>query len=129
MVKNTSKATNLKDFRGKKLIIVFGSTTEKDIRANAPEVEILGFKTYKEAFNALKAGRAEGIMADDTILMSYAYNDKSVKILPKRYSQEPYAVVFRKEPESEKLLNKVDYIVETLQTTGRMNKIKNKWGL
>ena len=129
LTKSTSKATNLKDFRGKKLIIVFGSTGEEDLRANAPDIEILGFKTYKEAYNALKAGKADGIMADDTILMGFAYNDKSVKILPKRYSQEPYAVVFRKEPESETLLNKIDYIVETLQTTGRMNKLKEKWGL
>lgn len=129
LTRSSSNATNLKDFRGKKLIIVFGSTGEEDLRANAPDVEILGFKTYKEAYNALKAGKAAGIMADDTILMGFAYNDVSVKILPKRYSQEPYAVVFRKDPESLTLMNKVDYIVETLQTTGRMNRLKEKWGL
>ena len=127
--KNSNKATTLKDFEGKKLIIVFGSTSENNLRTNVPEVEILGFKNYKDAFNALKTGKAEGIVADDTILYGFAYNDKSVKILPKRYSQEPYAVAFRKEKETIRLLNKIDYIIENLQSTRKLDKMREKWNI
>ena len=129
LTKSSSKATGLMDFEDKKLIVVFGSTSERNLRTNVPNVEVLGFKTYKEAYNALKAGKADGIVADDTILLSYALNDKSVKLLPKRYSQEPYAVVFRQETDSSTLIDRVDYIIDSLQSSGRLTKMLEKWGI
>ena len=127
LVNSTSKATGLRDFQGKKLIIVFGSTSERNLRSNVPEIEVIGFKTYNDAYKALKSGKAEGIVADDTILMNYSLNDKSVKLLPKRYSQEPYAIAFRKENESKRLMTKVDYVIEELQRTGKLNRLQEKW--
>ena len=129
LTKSNSKATGLKDFKGKKLIIVFGSTSEENLRTNVPDIQVLGFKTYNEAYNALKAGKADGIVADDTILMGFAMKDKSVKLLPKRFSQEPYAVAFRKEQDSARLLDKVNYIIENLQSTGKLTKMQEKWGI
>lgn len=127
LVRNSSKATSLRDFTGKKLIIVFGSTSEKNLRSNVPEVTVIGYKTYNDAYNALKNGKADGIVADDTVLLGFSTNDKSVKLLPKRYSKEPYAVVFRKDDASINFTNKVNYIVENLQSTGRLNRLQEKW--
>lgn len=127
LVKNSSKASSLRDFSGKKLIIVFGSTSERNLRSNVPEVTIIGYKTYQEAYNALKAGKADGIVADDIILLGFSTNDKSVKILPKRYSKEPYAVVFRKDEASSNFNSKVDYIIENLQSSGKLNRLQEKW--
>lgn len=127
LVRSSSKATSLRDFTGKKLIIVFGSTSEKNLRSNVPEVTVIGYKTYNDAYNALKNGKADGIVADDTVLLGFSTNDKSVKLLPKRYSKEPYAVVFRKDDASINFTNKVNYIVENLQSTGRLNRLLEKW--
>lgn len=127
LVRSSSKATSLRDFTGKKLIIVFGSTSEKNLRSNVPEVTVIGYKTYNDAYNALKNGKADGIVADDTVLLGFSTNDKSVKLLPKRYSKEPYAVVFRKDDDSINFTNKVNYIVENLQSTGRLNRLQEKW--
>lgn len=127
MVKSNSKMTGLRNFRGKKLIIVFGSTSEGNLQTNVPDVDVIGFKTYNEAYNALKAGKAEGIVADDTILYRFAMNDKGVKILPKRYSQEPYAVALRKEKESTRLLSKIDFIIDNLQSSRHLNQMQKKW--
>lgn len=127
LVRSSSKATSLRDFTGKKLIIVFGSTSEKNLRSNVPEVTVIGYKTYNDAYNALKNGKADGIVADDTVLLGFSTNDKSVKLLPKRYSKEPYAVVFRKDDVSINFTNKVNYIVENLQSTGRLNRLQEKW--
>lgn len=127
LVRSSSKATSLRDFTGKKLIIVFGSTSEKNLRSNVPEVIVIGYKTYNDAYNALKNGKADGIVADDTVLLGFSTNDKSVKLLPKRYSKEPYAVVFRKDDASINFTNKVNYIVENLQSTGRLNRLQEKW--
>lgn len=127
LVRSSSKATSLRDFTGKKLIIVFGSTSEKNLRSNVPEVTVIGYKTYNDAYNALKNGKADGIVADDTVLLGFSTNDKAVKLLPKRYSKEPYAVVFRKDDASINFTNKVNYIVENLQSTGRLNRLQEKW--
>ena len=127
LVRSSSKATSLRDFTGKKLIIVFGSTSEKNLRSNVPEVTVIGYKTYNDAYNALKNGKADGIVADDTVLLGFSTNDKSVKLLPKRYTKEPYAVVFRKDDTSINFTNKVNYIVENLQSTGRLNRLQEKW--
>lgn len=127
LVKNSSKATSLSDFEGEKLIIVYGSTSERDLRTNVPGVKLIGYKTYNEAVEALKSGKAEGIVADDTILLGYAYNDSSIKLLPKRYSKEPYAVAFRSETDSRLLIEKIDYIIKELQGSGQLNKLQEKW--
>ena len=129
LTKNNTKYSGLRDFRGKKLIVVFGSTSERNLRSNVPEVEVIGFKTYNDAYNALKAGKAEGIVSDDTILIGYALKDSSLKLLPKRYSQEPYAIAFRKEKESERLLKNIDVILDNLETTGKLRKLQEKWGI
>lgn len=127
LTNRANKVTSLKDFKGEKLIIVFGSTSENNLRTNVPEVEVLGFKTYNDAFNALKMGKAKGIVADDTILYNLALKDSSVKILPKRYSQEPYAVAFRKEKESARLIREINYIIDNLQNTRQLDKMREKW--
>ena len=127
LVRSTSKATSLRDFEGNKLIIVYGSTSEKNLRSNVPEVTVLGYKTYNDAYKALKSGKAEGIVADDTILLNFALNDKSVKLLPKRYSKEPYAIAFRKGEQSVRLISKTNYVIENLQSTGRLNRLQEKW--
>lgn len=127
LVNSSSKATSLSDFEGKKLIIVFGSTSERNLRTNVPEVTVIGYKNYNDAYRALKQNKADGIVADDTILLSYALKDKSVKLLPKRYSKEPYAVVFRKEKESERLLIRVNHIIGRLASKGQLNRLQEKW--
>ena len=114
LVNKSSKATSLRDFEGKNLIIVFGSTSERNLRTNVPEVNVIGYKNYNDAYKALKSNKAEGIVADDTILLGFAVSDNTVKLLPKRYSKEPYAIAFRKEEESKRLREKVNYIVKNL---------------
>ena len=127
LVKSSSQAQSLSDFEGERLIIVFGSTSERNLRTNVPEVKIVGYKNYTQAVNALKDGKAQGIVADDSILLGFAVNDKSVKLLPKRYSKEPYAVAVRKDDKSTRLLAKVNDVIGSLQSTGRLNRLQEKW--
>lgn len=129
LVPSSSKATSLKDFENQKMIVVFGSTSERNLQTNVPGITVIGYKTYPEAYSALKQNKANGIIADDTILYGFALKDKSVKILPKRYSKEPYAVAFRKDEKSKRLLTQVNYITGNLIQTGRLNRLQEKWGI
>ena len=127
LVPQNSKITSLSDLNGKKVIIIFGSTAENNLRLIAPEANILGFRTYTSGYSALKQGLADAMMSDDTILMGFAQTDNSLKLLPKRYTKEPYAIGFNKGEESARLEKRVDYIIKGMRQSGDLERLKDKW--
>lgn len=127
LVPQNSKIATMSDLNEKKVIIIFGSTAESNLRLIAPEADIIGFKTYTSGYNALKQNRADAMTSDDTILMGFALADKSVKLLPKRYTKEPYAIGFKKDTSSLRLENKVNFILKNMRVNGELMKLKNKW--
>ncbi|MBQ8668676.1 transporter substrate-binding domain-containing protein [bacterium] len=129
LVKKGSKIKTLKDLTGKTAIIVFGSTSEKSLRTAVPSLKVIGYKTYPEALKALKADRADAIVSDDTILLGMQLKDDSVVLLPKRYTKEPYAVAFRKGPESRDLIRAVNNVIEIETRNGQLKKIKSTFGI
>ena len=129
LVKKGSKIKTLRDLNGKRAIIVFGSTSERSLRAAVPNVGIRGYKTYTEAFTALKNGKADAIVSDDTILLGLALKDDSVELLPKRYSREPYAVAFRKGAESKDLIKAVNNVIDLETRNGNLKKIQESFGI
>lgn len=129
LVKKGSMIKGLQDLSDKKVIIVFGSTSEKSIRLAVPGVSIIGAKTYPAALQLLKAGKADAIVSDDTILIGMALRDKSVTLLPKRYSKEPYGVALRKGPESADLLTAINNVIDIETQNGHLKKIKASFGI
>ena len=115
------------ELKDKTAIIVFGSTVERNLRSNVPNIRIIGYKTYPEAFNALKAEKADAMIADDTILFGFERQDNTVKILPKRYSKEPYAVALRKGELSSSLKEFIDFEITELVNKGVIRQLKAKW--
>ncbi len=129
LVKKGSLIRNIQDLKEKKVAIIFGSTSEQSIRLAVPGVKIVGCKTYPAALQHLKSGKADAIVADDTILIGMALRDKSVELLPKRYSKEPYGVALRKGPESEDLLTAVNNVIDIETHNGHLKKIKASFGI
>jgi len=129
MVRKDSPVRTLRDLNGRKAIIVFGSTSERSLRMAVPNVGIVGYRTYPDAFKALKSGKADAIVSDDTILLGLALKDDSVKLLPKRYTKEPYAVAFRKGAESKELIKAVDNVIEIETRNGTLKKVQKSFGI
>lgn len=127
LVPKTSKITSISDLNGKKVIIIYGSTAENNLRLIAPESEIMGFRTYTSGYSALIQGIADAMVADDTVLMGFAAADENLKFLPKRYTKEPYAIGFKKGEESAKLEKKVDFILKGMLRNGDIARLKSKW--
>lgn len=124
-----SKVKTLGDLDDKNVGVLYGSTAEKNIRMILPSVNVLGYKTYHDAYSALKAGRIAAITSDDTILRSYALTDSSVKLLPKRYTRELYAIGVRKDIESRSLLKIININVSNMVNDGTLTSLKRKWKL
>lgn len=127
LVPKNSKITSMSDLNGKRVIIIFGSTSEKNLRLFAPDADIIGFKTYTSGYSALKSGRADAMTSDDSILLGLAMADSSVKLLPHIYSKEPYGIGFKKGSSSGRLRSKVNLILENMVSSGELAKLQNKW--
>ncbi len=85
-----SDITSLRQLNGRQVIIIYGSTGEMSVRMNVPDATIIGYKTYIDGFNALKAMIADqssdAMIADDTVLYGltdFTMDDDSVKFCRK----------------------------------------------
>jgi putative glutamine transport system substrate-binding protein len=129
LVRKNSPIKSIRDLNGKRAIIVFGSTAENSIRTVVPNLGIIGYKTYPDAYQALKAGKADAIVGDDSILMNFSLNDSGVVLLTRRYTKEPYAVAFKKGSESSSLVTAVNNIIDIETKNGNLKKIRKSFGI
>lgn len=64
--------TTTEQLAGKTLIVSKGTTAETYFAENHPEVRLLKFDTYTEAFNALLDGRGDALSTDNTEVLAWA---------------------------------------------------------
>lgn len=64
--------TSVDQLKGKKLIIIKGTTAETYFTKNHPEVELLKFDQITQAFEALKDKRGAALSQDNTLLFAWA---------------------------------------------------------
>lgn len=64
--------TTAEQLAGKTLIVSKGTTAETYFTENHPEVRLLKFDTYTEAFNALLDGRGDALSTDNTEVLAWA---------------------------------------------------------
>ncbi len=64
--------TNVEQLKGKTLIISKGTTAETYFTNNYPEVKLLKFDQYSEAYNALLDGRGDALSTDNTEVLAWA---------------------------------------------------------
>ena len=63
--------TTAEQLAGKTLIVSKGTTAETYFAENHPEVRLLKFDTYTEAFNALLDGRGDALSTDNTEVLAW----------------------------------------------------------
>jgi|GluameStandDraft_1065615.scaffolds.fasta_scaffold00108_40 putative glutamine transport system substrate-binding protein len=127
MVPSGSKVNSIESLNTKKAGIILGTTCEKTIRHLAPNATIIGRKTYSEVFNLLKENKVDAILADDSILYGFVMDNRGYKILPARYTKEYYSIALRKGDESKELKEELNKLIDFMQQSGRLNRIKEKW--
>lgn len=127
LVRSDSKITSIADLSGLNIGVVFGTTAEKNMLNIAPGANIIGFRNYKTAYNALKNRKIDALTSDDTILSRFAYEDKSVKLLPKRYTKEPYGIALKKGKSTYKLKQNIDFAIQDMQRKNVISRLRKKW--
>ncbi|MCD8378333.1 MAG: transporter substrate-binding domain-containing protein [Candidatus Gastranaerophilales bacterium] len=129
LVRTGSTIRSLADLSDKNVGVIFGSTAEQTIKFLLPSAHVMGYKTYDEAYTALKSGKILGITSDDAILRNYSMKDGSVKLLPKKYSRDSYGVAFRRGSESSYMIDVVNNVISDMDNQGEFIKLRRKWQL
>lgn len=68
------------DLNGKKLIVAKGTTAETYFTDNYPDVELLKFDQYTEAYNALLDGRGDALSTDNTEVLAWALQNDGFSV-------------------------------------------------
>lgn len=67
--------TNIDDLSGKTLIVVKGTTAETYFARNYPDIKLLKFDQYVDAYNALIDGRGDAFSTDNTEVLAWALSN------------------------------------------------------
>ncbi|MDQ6649175.1 MAG: glutamate ABC transporter substrate-binding protein [Actinomycetota bacterium] len=96
--KSDTSIKSVTDLNGKKVSSVQGSTSEKNVRAQAPQATVLLFDTYTAAAEALKDGRVDAESTDNVILLGLVgKNPDDFKLVGSQFTKEPYGIGVKKE--------------------------------
>lgn len=75
-----SLITDAGQLRGKTLIVVKGTTAETYFTEKEPEVKLLKFDEYQEAYDALSDGRGDAFSTDNTEVMAWALKNPGFEV-------------------------------------------------
>ena len=131
-VKANSGINSVADLKGKKVATTTGTTSvqllRKNERAQGVNFDEIFGKDHADSFLLVESGRADAFVMDDNILAGLIVNAKNpadYKIVGETLSEEPIAIMFRKNDPAFKKL--VDDTVIGLMKGGELAKIYNKW--
>jgi glutamate transport system substrate-binding protein len=88
----------VKDLNGKKVCSVLGSTSLKNVQAQAPQADTsITFDIYSKCAEAMGDGRVEAVTTDDSILAGLVKSSGGAfKLVGAPFSEEPYGIGLKK---------------------------------
>lgn len=72
--------TSAEQLEGKKLIVTKGTTAETYFSENYPNIELVKFDQYTEAYNALLDGRGDAFSTDNTEVLAWALQNQGFTV-------------------------------------------------
>ncbi|HEX9205440.1 MAG TPA: transporter substrate-binding domain-containing protein, partial [Candidatus Deferrimicrobiaceae bacterium] len=123
--------STFKDLEGKKIAVVKGTTTEKNLREAVPSATVLPLSNMKYVIDVLARGEVDIVSGDGITLYGYYMNapaDKKDKFeIPKdiAIADENYGMAVRLG--DKKFLAVVDGVLTDLKASGEGRKIYDKW--
>jgi ABC-type amino acid transport substrate-binding protein len=121
LTKTGSGIKTVADLNGKKVCSGEGSTSEKNIREKAPQAELLLFKTYTEAGQALADGRCAAVSTDDTILFGLAKSLPGTEVVGGQFTAEPLGIGIKKGKDD--FVTFINTVLDQLKSSGQLVKL------
>jgi ABC-type amino acid transport substrate-binding protein len=95
--KDNTAIKEVADLNGKRVCSAKGSTSETNIRKEAPQATLELQDSYPPCLILLQQGRVDAISTDETILFGLALQDPTTKVVGKYFSDEPYGIGIKKD--------------------------------
>jgi glutamate/aspartate transport system substrate-binding protein len=131
-VRANSGINSIAQLNGKKVATTTGTTSvqllRKHERAQGVSFEEVFGKDHADSFLLLDSGRADAFVMDDNILAGNIVNAKNpadFKIVGETLSEEPIAIMYRKDDQQFKKV--VDDAVIAMAKSGEIDKLYTKW--
>lgn len=124
---------DLKDFVGKKIATMQGTTSEINVKnllkeLGDPDYEknVISFQKESECFQALRMGRVAGWSTDSTILLGYAAQvPGEFELVGDFFSDEPYGIGL---PENDSAWrDQINFTLQDMWADGTYKQIYDKW--
>jgi polar amino acid transport system substrate-binding protein len=125
MVARDSPIKGIKDLAGKKVCAATGSTSIRNIAAKAPDALPVSASDALDCLVLLQQLQVDAVSTDDAILAGFAEQDKGTKILPERFTEEPYGMAMKKE--SVDLVRFVNGVLERIRSDGTWTRLYDRW--
>lgn len=106
MVKSdNSDIKEVGDLAGKQVITESNSTAITALKARVPSVTPILFTENAQCVAALKQGRGDAYVLDQSILLSTALKDKSVKVVGEPFSEDNYGIGVTRDGDAKQFVN------------------------
>jgi ABC-type amino acid transport substrate-binding protein len=95
--KDSTAIKEVADLNGKRVCSAKGSTSEANLRKEAPQATLELQDSYPPCLILLQQGRVDAISTDETILFGLALQDPATKVVGRYFSDEPYGIGIKKD--------------------------------
>ncbi|MEU8227633.1 glutamate ABC transporter substrate-binding protein [Kribbella sp. NPDC048915] len=125
LVQRDSKAEDADDLSGQTICAPAGSTSLENLKKRNPKINPVTADTDTGCLVLFQQGKAQGISGDDTVLAGDVAQDPYAKVLPERFSEEPYGLgIALTNPDFVKFVNGV---LEKIKANGEWKASYDRW--
>lgn len=126
LVHEDSEINGIEDLTADHTVLAIkGSSSTRNMRELAPQVEVLDLENYSEGFVALQSGQGDALTTDNAILLGMVATNPDYRLTEGVFTDEPYGIAINKG--QDEFLAQVDEALDTIQANGVYDEIYNKW--
>jgi ABC-type amino acid transport substrate-binding protein len=132
LAKAGTEVSHLRDYTGKRIAVISGTTTEKVLREALEQrqirAEVVPIKTRDEGLALLNQSQVDGLASDRTTLIGVVAKSAGggvFKLLDEDFSIEPYALMLPRGDHDFRL--SVNRVLARLYRTGEIRPIYDRW--
>lgn len=125
IVTEDSNIQSVDDLAGKKIGVQQGTTGDIYCTDDFGEGSMVRYQKIADGVLPLKNGQIDCLVIDDQVAINVVKNNTGIKTLETAYATEEYAFAIQKG--NQELLNTVNEVISELESSGKLQEIKDKF--
>jgi polar amino acid transport system substrate-binding protein len=128
LVRKESGIKTLQDMQGKRVTFLYGGTSNRILKANAPKgTKLVGYRTIEDEIIAFRYKMVDGFAQQEAVLQHLLKDQCGVAFLPEKLAPQPYSVMYAKRVDNAVMIDKVEAAMTKLTQNGTIHRLKAKW--